>query len=284
MKTIKAPGTITDVHQQASDFIEQLKMQIDTRSLNLNNIDGLHSPSPLASDATKLKPLRAQINDLLFAGNAIAFNPYQYRIGNDGVLSADSAKAFASEKLTEQLDSISARYGLALVVTAGNESQFAENLQTIIKLLPFPEWIQTATSAANHAVLTIESAQIPAKRFNPYWRDDDYSLQQPLARSEQLTGDELAQGESVAESGVSPVSRLQELAAIQVNRLSKLVTDTNNFLNTFTGQCYAIKLTGTPRDMARQLDDITISSEPLSALFLMTSNDEPVFFYEMFEL
>ena len=99
-----------------------------------------------------------------FSGHAIALNPYQYRIGNNGVLSADTAASFAADKLTEQLDSINASYGLALVVTASNESTFAKNVQSITNVLAFPEWLATADKAAQNAVLELNKMQIPQKR------------------------------------------------------------------------------------------------------------------------
>lgn len=282
MNSIQFPQVAENIHNDLSDFISKLKGHINTQSGKLDKLTSpLHTPSELADDAKNLIELREQLNALLFSGHAIAFTPYQYRIGNKQTLSADTAAEFASEKLTDQRDPIQGKHGLALFVTDYNQSTFANSLISITQILPFPEWLAVADKAAKNAVLDIEKMQVPDAKLNPYWRNEDYSNQNPLDTTEQLLGSELAQAESVAESDISPVDRLKQLATIQNESLTQLLDDTNNFISLFNGQVYALKLTGTPDNMAKQLREASISSEPYSTLFLMVSNDEPTFFYEM---
>lgn len=282
MNSIKFPSTTQGIHKQLATFIGQLKSHVSSQAGKLDKLSSpLHTPSELTSDAQNLIDLRDQLNALLFSGHACAFTPYQYRIGTNQTLSADSAAEFAANKLTDQHDSIQGQHGLALFVTAYNESTFASNLTSITKILPFPEWLAVADKAAKNAVLDIEKMQVPDAKLNPYWRNEDYSSQNPLDTAEQLLGSEIAQAEAVAESDISPVERLKQLATIQNESLNQLLNDTNNFISLFNGQVYALKLTGTPDNMAKQLREASISSEPYSTLFLMVSNDEPTFFYEI---
>lgn len=282
MNSIKFPSTTQDIHEQLTTFIGQLKSHVSSQAEKLDKLPSpLHTPSDLANDAQSLIELREQLNSLLFSGHAIAFTPYQYRIGSKQTLSADTAAEFAAEKLTDLRDPIGGQHGLALLVTDYNQSSFANSLASITQILPFPEWLAVADKAAKTAVLDIEKMQIPDAKLNPYWRKEDYSNQNPLDTTERLLGSEIAQAEAVAESDISPVERLKQLATIQNESLTQLLDDTNNFISLFNGQVYALKLTGTPDNMAKQLREASISSEPYSTLFLMVSNDEPTFFYEM---
>lgn len=284
MNNLQFPETTQSIHDQLTGFINQLKSHVSEQSAKLDEIESLHTPSSLAGDASSLINLRNELNDLLFSGHAIALTPYQYRIGNNGVLSADTAASFAADKLTEQLDSINASYGLALVITASNESTFAKNVQSITNVLAFPEWLATADKAAQNAVLELNKMQIPQKRLNPYWRNDNYALQKPLFDTEQLLNDEIAQAEAVAESNTKPTDRLKQLAQKQSESLTQLLNSVSTLISLFNGQCYAIKLTGSPANMADQLRDSVTSSEPYSTLFLMASDKEPTFFYEMVDV
>lgn len=285
MKNISYPATANNVHTQAAEFISQLKSHITNQASKLDAIKSpLHTKSELADNAASLLQLRDELNNLLFDGYAIALTPYQYRIGTENRLSADNAATFAAEKLTEQYDPITGQHGLAIIITASTESDFANKISKIANLLAFPEWLALSDYAAKHAVLPIEKMQIPAKRLNPYWRKDDYSTQAPLSTNDELVGAELAQAEARAENATSPVERLKSLASIQTQLLDQLSQDIVDFIGLFNGQCYALKLTGTPSNMAKQLRDASISSEPYSSLFLMVSKTEPTFFYQMVDV
>ncbi|PMT73895.1 hypothetical protein C1S86_24385 [Vibrio parahaemolyticus] len=285
MNKLTFPQAANNIHTQASDFISQLKDHVTSQSAKLDALKNpLHTQSELAANAAGLLSLRDELNNLLFDGHAIAFTPYQYRIGTENRLSADNAAKFAAKKLTEQYDPISGQHGLAIFITASTESDFANKISTISKLLPFPEWIALSDMATKHAVLTIEKMQIPPKRLNPYWREDDYSNQAPLSTSDDLIGAELAQAEAIAENATSPVARLKSLASIQTQQLDQLSNDITAFIALFTGECYAMRLTGTTSSMATQLRDASISSEPYSTLFLMVSKTEPIFFYQMVDV
>lgn len=280
MKTIAFPSTAQGIHNQLSSFISQLKTHVSSQAGKLDALD-VHTPSELATEAVSLSDINEQITHLLFTGYGLAFTPYQYRIGNDGLLSADTALAFAAEKLTDSLDPVHGSYGLALAVTASDESTLASRLQTITKLLAFPEWLAAADHAAKHAVLAIEKLQIPGERLNPYWHTDDYALEQPLANTQWQLYAESATAEATAESNIKPTDRLKQLATQQNTRLTQLLTDMTQLIALFSGSCSAIKLTGTPDQMAKTLKESSISGEPYSVLFLLLSDTKPTFFYEM---
>ncbi len=280
MNTIAFPTTAQGIHDQLSSFISQLKTHVSSQAGQLEGLD-IHTPSELAVDATSLSGISEQITNLLFTGYALAFTPYQYRIGNDGRLAADTALTFAADKLTDSVDSIKGKHGLALAVTASDESTLAKRLQAITQLLAFPEWLAAADHAAKHAVLAIEKLQIPGERLNPYWHADDYALQQPLASTQVQLYAENATAEATAESNIKPTDRLKQLATQQNTRLTQLLADMTQLIALFSGSCSAIKLTGTPNQMAKTLKESSISSEPYSVLFLLVSNTKPTFFYEM---
>ncbi|NAW59635.1 MULTISPECIES: hypothetical protein [unclassified Vibrio] len=282
MNRITFPHAAQSIHAQASGFIGQLKSHVASQASQLDKLSrSLHTPSELADSAAGLAALREQLNSLLFSGFAVALTPYQYRIGTQQRLSADTAATFAAQKLTEQYDPVSGKHGLALVITGSTESTFAANLSAITTLLAFPEWLAVTDHAQKNAILAIEKMQIPARRLNPYWRTDDYAYQAPLSTTQHYLSAELAQAQACAESAVSPVERLKQLAALQSQTMDTLLTDVSNFIRLFQGQCYAVRLTGTPANMAKQLRETRISAEPYSTLFLMVSDQEPTFFYQM---
>jgi len=280
MNIIRFPPSTQNIHDQLSSFIGQLKAHVSNQAEKLDELV-IHTPSELAEDAVNLSGINDQITNLLFTGYGLAFTPYQYRIGNDGLLAADTALSFAAEKLTDSLDLVNGSYGLALVVTASDESTLASRLQAITKLLAFPEWLAAADHATKHAVLAIEKLQIPGERLNPYWHADDYALQQPLASTQVQLCAENATIEAIAESNISPTDRLKQLATQQNTRLTQLLADMTQLIALFSGSCSAIKLTGTPNQMAKTLKESSISSEPYSVLFLLVSSTKPTFFYEM---
>lgn len=279
---ISFPDSANAIYQPLADFIDQLKGQVNSQKAKLDDLQSpVYTPSSLASSAAELNALRNELNALLFSGFAIGFNPYQYRIGNDGKLSANTALTFAAEKLHDSRDAITGSYGLALIVSASSESVFAQNLQTIIQLMPFLEWTHCYHLAAKHAVIPVEKMQVPTARLNPRWRADDFQFSEPLTGTYQYLDAELATSESVAESATNPVDRLKQLADKKNQVLSKLVNDMNAFIATFQGDCTAIKLTGTTSQMAKQLQETTVSEEPYSTVFVMVSDTVPTFFYQM---
>lgn len=280
MKTVAFPGTAQGIHDQLSNFINQLTTHVSSQAGQLDDL-GIHTPSELAEDAASLSGINDQITNLLFTGYALTFTPYQYRIGNNGLLAADTALAFAADKLADSLDPVHGAFGLALAVTASDESTLARRLQTITKLFAFPEWLAATDHATKHAVLAIEKLQIPGERLNPYWHTDDYALQQPLASTQAQLYAENATVEATAESNISPTDRLKQLATQQNTRLTQLLADMTQLIALFSGSCSAIKLTGTPNQMAKTLKESTISGEPYSVLFLLVSDTKPTFFYEM---
>lgn len=280
--TISFPSSANAIHQPLADFIEQLKGQVTTQKAKLDDIQSpVYTPSALADSASELNALRDELNALLFSGFAIGFNPYQYRIGNDGKLSANTALSFAAEKLTDSKEPITGNYGLALVVSAASESQLASQLESLVSLLPFPEWVNCYHLAAKNAVMAVEKMQVPTARLNPHWRADDFSNNQPLADTFAYLDAELATSESVAESATNPVERLKQLADVKNQVLSKLLDDMAVFIASFQGDCTAIKLTGTPSQMAKQLSETSVSEQAYSSVFLLVSDDEPTFFYQM---
>lgn len=279
---ISFPSSANAIHQPLADFIDQLKGQVTTQKAKLDDIQSpVYTPSALADSASQLNALRAELNTLLFSGFVIGFTPYQYRVGNDGKLSANTALAFAAEKLTDSKEPITGNYGLALVVSAASESQLASQLESLVSLLPFPEWVNCFHLSAKHAVMAVEKMQVPTARLNPHWRADDFSNNQPLADTFAYLDAELATSESVAESATNPVERLKQLADVKNQVLSKLLDDMAVFIASFQGECTAIKLTGTPSQMAKQLNETSVSEQAYSSVFLLVSDDEPIFFYQM---
>lgn len=282
---ISFPSSADAIHQPLADFINQLKGQVSRQKAKLDALSSpVHTPSDLVDNASELNALRDELNALLFSGFAIGFTPYQYRVGNDGKLSANAALSFAAEKLTDSKEPITGQYGLALIVSASSESQLASLLQTLVSLLPFPEWVNGCHLAAKHAVMDIEKMQVPSTRLNPHWRADDFANNAPLADAFVYLDTELAVSESVAESATSPVERLKQLADRKDQVLSQLLDDVSAFIATFAGDCTAIKLTGTPSQMAKQLLDTNVSEQAYSSVFLLVSEDEPTFFYQMVEV
>ena len=279
---ISFPSSANAIHQPLADFIDQLKGQVTTQKAKLDDIQSpVYTPSALADSANQLNSLRGELNTLLFSAFVIGFTPYQYRVGNDGKLSANTALAFAAEKLTDNKEPITANYGLALVISAASKSQLASQLQSLVNLLPFPEWVNCFHLSAKNAVMAVEKMQVPTARLNPHWRADDFSNNQPLANTYAYLDAELATSESVAESATNPVERLKQLADKKNQVLSKLLDDMGAFIASFYGDCTAIKLTGTPSQMAKQLSETSVSEQAYSSVFLLVSDDEPTFFYQM---
>ncbi|MGL4712275.1 MAG: hypothetical protein ACRCWP_06850 [Shewanella sp.] len=285
MNSISYPESIKSIALPANDFAQAMIEQVRVTQTRLDALPALHSPSPLSEQASQLQGLSDELMQLQCQGVSLCVTPYQYGVGLNGTLSADTALAFAAQQLlNEAAYSASGLgalvHGVALVVTAPTQSQFASRLSAVTDVLAFPQWLALSNLAAKHAVLAIERAQIPKARPAPYWQAINVSDCAPL----HPINDTLSKGISVtgacATNAVSPVERLTQLAQKQVDRLALLQKHLQSLNALFSEQVYATTLSGLPAVMAKQLRDFRTDNQPHSTVLIVLCDTPPVFLNE----
>lgn len=272
MNTIQYPKSVLSIAQSAGDFSLAMIEQVRATQARLDALPALHSPSPLSEQASQLQGLSDELMQLQCQGVSLCVHPYQYGVGLNGTLSADTALAFAAQQLLNEAAYSAAgalMHGVALVVTAEAQSQFASRLSAVTDVLAFPPWLALSNLAAKHAVLAIERAQIPKARPAPYWQALNVSDCAPLYPLNDALSNGISVAHACATNAISPVERLTQLAQKQVNRLTLLQKHLQSLNSLFSEQVYATSLSGLPAVMAKQLRDFRTDNQPHSAVLII---------------
>lgn len=282
MNTITYPSSVRLIAEHLESFTPSLAQRAQAKLVKLNELAPLHSPSHLSELASQLHELNDELMRLQCQAVSLCINPYQYGIGLNGTLSADTALAFAAQQLLNEsaYREVGLTHGVALVVTAPTPSQFASRLSAVTNVLAFPPWLSLSNLAAKHSVLAIERAQIPKARPAPYWQTLNVSDCAPLHDVNDVLTNAISVANACATNAVSPVDRLTQLAQKQMDRLTLLQKHLQSLSSLFSEQVYAIKLSGLPVVMAKQLRDFRTDNQPHSTVLIMLCGTPPIFLYE----
>ncbi|KJG24759.1 hypothetical protein UB37_04535 [Photobacterium iliopiscarium] len=213
----------------------------------------------------------------------ICLHPYQYGIGHKKTLSAPTALHLAANGSLSSPDIAHLQVGIALVVTGRDANHFASNIDEIAKIINHPAWIALSTQASAEALLPIEKMQIPREKLAPYWTETRLDFISPRLDCTHVLGSANAHH---TVNDMTPTERLINVALHQKHQLAQQKQALMQLKAKFTGQCYALRLTGTTNAMKKQLTDFQTDNQPYASVLILLSNNEQELslLYEMFAL
>ncbi|MEC4728856.1 hypothetical protein HWQ46_25405 [Shewanella sp. D64] len=282
---ITPPETMINTGKLVSSFITELSAQIERNSNKLLGLeDPLHTQSTLCDTAAPLGQQRNTVEELLYSGVSLCLTPYQYGIGLNGMLSAKAGTGLLADRLTNALEINGYHHGVAMVITGLDESLFASRLKGVVDVLPFPDWVALHNLASKRAILNVEKMKIPNIKPSPYWTHLNGGLVSPLYAVNNTLLEGISLAESIASNAMSPIERLNALAAKQSKQLEAMQVCISELQQLFKGEVYAKRLSGTPHDMAGQLQRFDTDNQPYSTILVVLSRDPIVFLNEMLSL
>ncbi|MCD9521062.1 hypothetical protein [Photobacterium phosphoreum] len=262
MAMIKYPNSIKD---QAN----ALSISIDTQ---ITAIDSALSRINVASPLDK----KVTVSDV--TSQYLCLHPYLFGVDHNDTLSAPAALQRAGNIIMKSPYHLS--NGLALIVTGRNPSHFAQQIQDISTVITHPAWVQLAILATKKALLPIEKMQIPKTTTDPSWVSFRLDFMSPILDCRTVLG------HSTKSKPITPIERLIQVSQHQKDRLAQQKQGLLQLKSAFTGQCSALRLTGTHSAMKRQLTDANVDNQPYATVLILLSNDinNLSIYYEMFDL
>lgn len=251
------PPSLTAINQQCSSVLGQLS---GNQSAAVNRLQGLaeraqYRPHPLSEASAALAGLRDELDRLLVTGRCLTVTPYQHGVGqhqgNQYSLAAPNAVANLAAKLQDGADPLlptGQLHAIAWLVTGNSETALADALAPLCAILPLPEWCATLRrlTAHNDAMSKPTAAKVPR------WKADEPLSWDPLRPASMALGAELAQLESLAQDGTTPIAKLASLAARREERLAAMEKALNQ-LASISGQLWHWQGQGDAASIAAQL-------------------------------
>ncbi|TNI89565.1 hypothetical protein CF133_02935 [Aeromonas salmonicida] len=184
-----------------------------------------YRPHPLSEAAVALAGLRGELDGLLVTGRCLTVTPYQHGVGqyqgNQYSLAAPNAVATLAAKLQDGADPLlptGQLNAIAWLVTGNSSEALARALAPLCTVLPLPEWCATLRrlTANNDPMSQPTAAKVPR------WKADEPLSWDPLRPARMALGAELAQLESLAKDGITPIAKLAALAERRADKLAEL--------------------------------------------------------------
>lgn len=254
MKSATIPNSIFNLTQQYLLDIDQVTSKIN---LIVHNINNEFYDSILSEPASK-------------KGQYLCLHPYQYHIGYKSILSAHTAIKIGCDAILRAEISRQTN-GVALIVTASDASHFANKVSQIARFIAHPAWIQLSRLATKKTMQNIERMQIPKRDINPVWIDDNLEYMNPIFETNSVIESSIS---CVVNDELTPAQRIVQLARHQVSYLQKKKNELADLKNLFSGNCYALKLTGPKNAMHKQLSEMQTDNQPYSSLLILLSEDD----------
>jgi hypothetical protein len=270
MQTIQYP-------QNVSTQADALTQSIDTKTQEINTtIDRINSSKKIEFKA------KTSVN---FITKYICLHPYQYNISQSKTLLAPVALELAGDSVARSPEVSGLNQGIALIVTGRDTSNFASNMKNISQVINHPAWVQLATLANAEAELSINKMQIPKTKLAPYWSQGRLAFMSPIIDSTQILGNAGAYQSNI-KNDLTATERLINAAINQKERLIQQKSELSQLKNKFHGQCYALKLSGSPGAIRQQLMNFQTDNQPYASVLVLLSNDSDnlSLLYEMFSL
>ncbi len=251
------PPSLTAINQQCSSVLGQLS---GNQSAAVNRLQGLaeraqYRPHPLSEASAALAGLRDELDRLLVTGRCLTVTPYQHGVGqhqgNQYSLAAPNAVATLAAKLQDGADPLlptGQLHAIAWLVTGNSETALADALTPLCTILPLPEWC----AALRRLAANNDTMSQPTAAKVPRWKADEPLSWDPLCPARMALGAELAQLESLAQDGTTPIAKLAALAARREERLAAM-TQALHQLASISGQLWHWQGQGDAASLAAQL-------------------------------
>lgn len=271
--------------EQVTDQIGTTMNDAVSRLTNLES-DASYGRHSLSEEANALLGLRGDLETLLRDGTALTATPYQFQVGtkldSGCYLNPQAAVKVLSGKLRDHADKYRPNGNLhciALMVTASQLAQFANQLTDLVSAFPLPDWCQVARQTkalvTNETDKLHQSAAIVQPRFKPMAKLNANPLHDAL----HWQGAQIATLESLADDANHVIGKLQALAAKRATRLGDVKTQINALKN-LNGSVYAFSVTGNAESIATQISQAGAPNNHQFTVASLLLSHEPMTFFE----
>ncbi|MEZ9564811.1 hypothetical protein AB4226_06535 [Vibrio artabrorum] len=282
------PSRSQAVQTSAEQVTDQIGTTMNDAASRLTQLEsdanyGRHS---LSEDASALLGLRGDLESLLRTGTVLTATPYQFQVGtkldSGCYLNPQAAVKVLAGKLRDHADKYRPNGNLhciALMVTASQLAQFANQLADLVSVFPLSDWCQVARQTqalvTNETDKLRQSAAIVKPRFKPMAKLNANPLHDAL----HWQGAQIATLESLADDASNVIGKLQALAAKRASKLSDIKAKINALKN-LTGSVYAFSVSGSAESIATQISQAGAPNNHQFTVASLLLSHEPMTFFE----
>ncbi|MBY7871706.1 hypothetical protein KW423_11470 [Vibrio fluvialis] len=282
------PSSSQDIQTSAEQVTDQIGTTMNDAVSRLTNLesDASYGRHSLSEEANALLGLRGDLESLLGTGSVLTTTPYQFQVGtkldSGCYLNPQSAVKILSSKLRDHADKYRPNgniHCIALMVTASQLAQFANQLADLVSVFPLPDWCQVARQT--QALVTNETdklhqpAAIVQSRFKPMAKLNANPLHDTL----HWQGLQIATLESLADDANHVIGKLQALAAKRASKLGGVKAQINA-LKDLKGSVYAFSVTGNAESIATQISQAGAPNNHQFTVASLLLSHEPMTFFE----
>ncbi|MFS1922426.1 hypothetical protein [Vibrio lentus] len=287
------PRSSQAIQTSAEQITDQVGTKMNEAVSRLTNLEsdanyGRHS---LSEEASTLLGLRDELESLLRTGTVLTATPYQFQVGtklDSGCYqNPQAAVKVLSSKLRDHADKYRPLpkteggnlHCVALMVTASQLAQFANQLADLASVFPLPDWCQVARQTqalvTNETDKLLQPAAIAQPRFKPMAKLNANPLQGAL----HWQGAQIATLESLADDAGNVIGKLHTLATKRANKLSEVKAQLNALKN-LKGSVYAFSVTGSAKSIATQISQAGAPNNHQFTVVSLLLSHEPMTFFE----
>ncbi|WP_135443872.1 hypothetical protein [Vibrio tasmaniensis] len=287
------PSSSQAIQTSAEQVTDQIGTTMNDAVSRLTNLesDASYGRHSLSEEASTLLGLSDELESLLRIGTVLTATPYQFQVGtkldSGCYLNPQAAVKVLSSKLRDHADKYRPSpkinggnlHCVALMVTASQLAQFANQLADLVSVFPLPDWFQVARQT--QALVTNETdklhqpAAIAQPRFKPMAKLNANPLQDTL----HWQGAQIATLESLADDASNVIGKLQILATKRANKLSDVKAQINALKN-LKGSVYALSVTGSAESIATQISQAGAPNNHQFTVASLLLSHEPMTFFE----
>ncbi|NOH60279.1 hypothetical protein [Vibrio sp. RE88] len=282
------PSSSQAIQTSAEQVIDQVGTTMNDSVSRLTNLesDASYGRHSLSEDASALIGLRGDLESLLRTGTVLTATPYQFQVGtkldSGCYLNPQAAVKVLSGKLRDHADKYRPNGNLhciALMVTASQLAQFANQLADLVSVFPLPDWCQVARQTqalvTNETDKLHQSAAIVQPRFKPMAKLNANPLHDAL----HWQGAQIATLESLADDASNVIGKLEALAEKRAKRLGDVKAQINALKN-LNGSVYAFSVTGNAESIATQISQAGAPNNHQFTVASLLLSHEPMTFFE----
>ncbi|MDC5720621.1 hypothetical protein [Vibrio europaeus] len=271
--------------EQVTDQIGTTMSDAVSRLTNLES-DASYGRHSLSEDASALIGLRGDLESLLRTGAVLTATPYQFQVGtkldSGCYLNPQAAAKVLAGKLRDHADKYRPNGNLhciALMVTASQLAQFANQLADLVSVFPLPDWCQVARQT--QALVTNETDKLhqPAAIVQPRFKPMAKLNTNPLHDALHWQGAQIATLESLADDANHVIGKLQALAAKRASKLGDVKAQINALKN-LKGSVHAFSVTGNAESIATQISQAGAPNNHQFTVASLLLSHEPMTFFE----
>ncbi|MFA0609460.1 hypothetical protein [Vibrio sp. 10N.222.49.B4] len=284
------PNSSQAIQTSAEQVTDQIGTTMNDAVSRLTNLesDASYGRHSLSEEANALLGLRGDLESLSRTGTVLTVTPYQFQVGtkldSGCYLNPQAAVKVLAGKMRDHADKYRPNgtlHCVALMVTASQLAQFANQLADLVSVFPLPDWCQVARQT--QALVTNETDKLhqPAAIVQPRFKPMAKLNANPLHDALHWQGAQIATLESLADDANHVIGKLQALAAKRASKLGDVKVQINALKN-LKGSVYAFSVTGNAESIATQISQAGApNNHQFTVASLLLSHDPMTFFEEL---